>query len=227
MKKGALVQLVAGFDATIPNVVIFQFNPETMQHSWSQGMGAATAGGVNAPAGANPYAVSGMPSETFSFSLFMDVADQLTDPDPAVQRDARLHGIYARLAALELFLHPTPRSDLLGAGSDDRATPAALLPTVLFVWGATRIVPVRVTSLVIIEQLYDVDLNPTHAEARIELRALSADDLQSVTGVTGELATAAYRYSMGARLALAASNLGTSGRALIGMVVDQIKHPAP
>ena len=67
MKKGALVQLLAGFDTTVPNVVIFQFNPETMQHTWSQGFAATgaaatTATAAAAPTGANPYAVSGSPS---------------------------------------------------------------------------------------------------------------------------------------------------------------------
>jgi len=39
-----------------------------------------------------------------------------------------------------------------------------LQPTVLFVWGPGRILPVRVTGLSITEKLYDEFLNPTHAD---------------------------------------------------------------
>jgi hypothetical protein len=227
VKKGALVELISGLGNAVPNVVIFQFNPETMHHSWSQGMGegggaAGARGDCSAASGSSPLAVSGPPSESFSFTLSMDVTDHISASDP-IARDANArNGLYPRLAALELFLHPAPLTDLLSSSGSARTTPAARLPVVLFVWGSTRIVPVRVTSLSITEKLYDADLNPTHADAQIELRVLTSDDLRSVTGAAGALATAAYKYSAGARVALAATNLGTAARDVIGMITEKL-----
>ena len=53
----------------------------------------------------------------------------------------------------------------------------------------------RVTSLTITEKLYDVDLNPTHAEAQLELRVLTPTSSSSPQGVSSDIATAAYDYS--------------------------------
>jgi hypothetical protein len=218
VKKGALVRLVMVGGVPVPNVVIFQFNPESIRHSWSQGM-AAGAEGTPARTTSSPLAASGPPQESFSFSISLDVTDQLADPSVPVRLVARQSGLYPRLAALELLLHPNPIGALTAAGG--RTTPAAELPVVLFVWGSTRIVPVRVTSLSITEKLYDADLNPTHAEAALELHVLTADDLRSVTGPSGALATAAYTYTQGGRLALAVANIGVVTQDVIGMLADK------
>jgi hypothetical protein len=216
MKKGALVQYMKAFGTSVPNVIIFQFNPETMRHTLSQRVAPAEPG----QAGSGALAVPGVPSETFSFSLSMDVTDDLADPNPLVRVAAGLSGIYARLAALEMLLFPvdgTPGGD----GASSAATPAQL-PTVLFVWGKGRILPVRLTSLTITEKLYDEDLNPTHADAQIELRVLTLVELATVPGMLGEIATAACKYSQKQREGLAVANLGTSARDVIGMLAADV-----
>ncbi|MBK8211882.1 MAG: hypothetical protein IPK78_20005 [Rhodospirillales bacterium] len=168
MKKGALVEFMSAFGTAVPNVIIFQYNPETLRHSWSQPLPQTGQAGQLT---SSPFAVSGLPSETFSFSLSMDVIDQFADDDAAVRLEAKSYGIYTRLAALEMLLYPVdPGGPNTGGG---RSTPAAQVPPVLFVWGTGRILPVRVTSLTITEKLYDADLNPTHAEAQLELRVLT------------------------------------------------------
>ena len=97
--------------------------------------------------------------------------------------------------------------------------PAAQLPTVLFVWGPGRILPVRVTSLTITEKLYDaVLLNPTHVEAQIGLRVLTQEELKYVDGPLGSLANTAYGYSQGLREALALANLANAAESIIGML---------
>jgi hypothetical protein len=216
MKKGALVEFMSAFDTSVPNVVIFQYNPESLRHSWSQPL----------PSGqeqiwANPYAVPGVPTEAFSFSLSMDATDQFADPDPAVQLAAKAFGIYPRLAALEMLLYPSDPGASPTMGGGDRTTPVAQVPPVLFVWGVGRILPVRVTSLTITEKLYDEDLNPTHADAQLELRVLTPADLTSVTTPLGTIAAAAYDYSQNLRKVRAASNLGDSARGIIGMLGDK------
>ena len=71
-------------------------------------------------------------------------------------------------------------------GSGSKTTvPKGQVPMVLFVWGPGRILPVRVTALLINEKLYYVLLNPTHAEAQISLKVLTTDDLKAVKGTLG------------------------------------------
>src|SRR5262249_62153364 len=81
MIKGAFIELIPAINLAVPNVIVFQFNPETLRHSWSQ---STTAGAQPGQLGSNPLAVSGVPSETFSLSLSLDVTDQLADPAPQV-----------------------------------------------------------------------------------------------------------------------------------------------
>ena len=223
MVKGALVEFTSAFGASVPNVVMFQFNPETLRHSWSHSRGEAE------PAGANPFGVTGMPNETFSFSLVMDVAQQLEDSDASVRSEAEGSGIYNRLAALELLLFPKDKSDdgLLSpltdaAGGESRPTPAAQVPAVLFVWGVGRILPVRVTSLTITEKLYDRNLNPIYADANVELRVLTPTELASVDEPLRTVAIGAYEYSLIQRQERAMANLGDSARAVIGMLENTL-----
>lgn len=93
------------------------------------------------------------------------------------------------------------------------------VPTVLFVWGPGRILPVRVTGLTITEKLYDpLLLNPTHAEAQISLKVLTPDELNSVTGPLASIARGAYDYSQGLREVLAIANLANAVESAIGML---------
>ena len=213
MIKGALVELMPAFGASVPNVVMFQFNPETLRHSWTQPQAA--------PSGSNPLAVQGMPGESFSFNLAMDVTDQLSLGQADPQRlDAQLRGIYSRLAALEMLLFPVKGDGGLTGGAAGsptgakRAVPAAQVPTVLFVWGPSRIVPVRVTSLTITEKLFDELLNPTHADAQVELRVLTPLELASISGGLKDIATGAYTYSQHAREVGALFNLTNAAGAI-------------
>ena len=207
--KGALVEFASAFDTLVPNVIVFQFNPETLRHGWTQPQPVTMEPGTT---GGNPLAVQGMPGETFSFTLMLDITDQIADGNPASQLDGTLNGLYTRLAALEMLMFPVPNPPT-GSG-DARETPAAQVPTVLFVWGVGRIVPVRVTSLTITEKLFDSKLNPTHADAVIELRVLTPAELDAVTGPLADLAQSAYSYTQNKRKVLALLNLNNAAGAI-------------
>lgn len=203
--KGALVEFVSAFGAPVPNLIVFQFNPETLVHTWSQAETETTGG--------NPLAVKGPPGETFSFTLFMDVTDQVAEGNSFAVGDAALNGIYSRISALEMLMFPVPSDPLApspGGSGESRETPVAQLPTVLFVWGAGRILPVRVTSLTITEKLFDRYLNPTHAEARIELQVLTPTELESMSGPLKRLAKSAYGYTQKKREVLVLANLNNA-----------------
>ena len=227
--RGALIEFIPTFLIPLPNIIIFQYNPETMTHTWTP---AAPATGTPGGGQSNPLAVKGLPGESFSFTLAMDASDMIADGSPVAVGLATATGIYSRLAALEMLLYPTggsPGGGLLGTVSAalggsggaqvDRSVPQSTVPTVLFVWGPGRILPVRVTSLTITEKLYDsLLLNPTNAEAQIGLTVLTPDELKAVTGPLGGLANDAYQFSQGLRQALALANLANAAESVIGML---------
>ncbi len=50
-------------------------------------------------------------------------------------------------------------------------------PFTLFIWGAKRILPVRLTSFTITEEAHDPNLNPIRATVSLGLQVLSYNDL--------------------------------------------------
>ena len=234
--RGALVAFTPSFIGLMPNVIVFQFNPETITHTWT------AAAAADAPADKdskpNPLAVKGVPGETFTFTLAVDSNDMIADgsSNPVGAALAELSGVYTRLAALEMLQYPTGSSGggLLGGVSASisssglnlssassgasQTVPQSQVPTVLFIWGPQRIVPVRVTALTITERLYDSALNPSHAEAQITLRVLTPDEIASVDGPMQQLANVAYVYTQGLRQVQALATLGDAAASIIGML---------
>jgi len=233
--KGALVEFTSTFlPVPVPNAIVFQYNPETMTHAWTQPMPATRAGAETA----NPLAARGAPGETFSFTIAMDARDDVADGNGPAAALAAISGIYPRLAALEMLLYPTDaaRPGLVGTVTASiasaltgaltgpvRTVPSSLLPVTLFIWGAGRILPVRVVDLTITEQLFGAGLQPIHAEAQLTLRVLTPSELAAVSAddhVLGALAGAAYAYTLSLRQALAVANLAHAGESVIGMIPD-------
>ncbi len=231
--KGALVEFMPTFlPVPLPNVIVFQYNPETMTHTWTQPEPAVSAGTDTS----NPLAVQGMPDEQFSFTIAMDANDDISDGSPPIAALAEVSGLYSRLAALEMLLYPTgaAQTGLIGAVSaaiqaglsggsqgPNRTVPESVMPVTLFIWGAGRIVPVRVTGLTVTEKLYDSALNPTHAEAQLSLRVLTPAELVAASrdnDVLANLATIAYTYTLTLRQTLAVANLANAAESIIGMI---------
>jgi hypothetical protein len=216
----------------LPNVVIFQYNPETITHTWTPAVPDTTASGNNKP---NPLAVKGLPGESFSFNLAMDANDMIADGSPVAVGLATATGIYSRLAALEMLLYPTgsfTSNQLLGSVSSaissalggsapqtDPTVPQYMMPTVLFIWGPERILPVRLTSLTITEKLYDsLLLNPIHAEAQVGMTVLTPDEVSALSDSLKSVATVAYDFSQAFRQAMAIANLANAVESIIGML---------
>lgn len=231
--KGALISFMPTFIGSLPNVIVFQFNPETITHTWS----AAASAPPQPKSGADPMAATGVPGETFSFSLAVDATDMIADGDvnPIGAGLATVSGVYTRLAALEMLQYPSGSFSggllgtvsaslsaglsLSGSGAGTNASiPVSEVPTVLFVWGPLRIVPVRVTALTITEKLYDPLLNPTHADVQITLKVLTPEELVAVQGELGTVAKVAYVYSQGLRQVQALANLADAAASIIGML---------
>lgn len=232
--KGALVSFTPTFLVPLPNITVFQFNPETMTHTWSQPDRAAEAAPSSGVQSGDPQAVPGMPGEEFSLTVIFDSNQDQEDQVPVSAQLGLVSGVYARLAALEMMLYPVGGNDMsnllgqasaaLGLGGSTTSStsctttvPDSSVPVVLFVWGAFRIVPVRLTALTITEKLYDEILNPVHAEVQLRLRVLTPAELNAAKAnqkVLADLGTVAYTYTLGVRQVGAVANLGN---ALVGL----------
>lgn len=164
--KGAII----GMDLYNPlaSVAVFQYNPDTI----TRRLVARTRSGEN-PSRADALRLLGPPRETVQVQIEVDAADQ---PGGA----ASFVGVHAPVAALEMLLYPKSIFVLLNwvrmqAGLVNVVAPAA--PLTLFVWGPTRVVPVRINEMTITEQAHDNMLNPVRARIDLSMQVLSYHDL--------------------------------------------------
>ncbi|HYT16147.1 MAG TPA: hypothetical protein VEL80_07175 [Burkholderiales bacterium] len=167
--KGALI----GVDLFNPlaSVVVFQYNPDTMTRK----LDARAAGGDGEKGEA--FRLSGPPKETITLSVEIDATDQLEENSTL----AVASGVTPTLAALEMMLYPKSAlvivNTILSAVGMVEIIPAEG-PMILFVWGPTRVLPVRLTGMSITEEAYDTLLNPTRAKVDLSLTVLSYNDLK-------------------------------------------------
>ena len=166
--KGALV----GMDILkpIPKVIAFQYNLDSLTRT----LKARASGGDGARAEA--MRLSGAPEEDITLEVEIDATDSLENGD-ATAVDM---GIYPQLSALEMLLYPASslviaNTALMATGTIEIVPPVG--PFTLFVWGAKRVLPVRITSFSITEEAHDVNLNPVRAKVSLGLRVLSYNDL--------------------------------------------------
>lgn len=178
--KGALVAYQSQLIPGVPRIVVFQYNPDnltrTLRHRTASGRDG-TRGRADAR---EVLQVTGPPAERITLTVTLDAADQLEFPDQ--NPDVVLSGLHPALATLELLLYPPAQQILanaLRAAVGARSVTSTDVPMVLLVWGAPRVVPVRLESLSVTEQAFDQLLNPIRAEARLELSVLTYTDLES------------------------------------------------
>jgi hypothetical protein len=200
--KGAFINIGGGLLGFLPNIVVFQFNPDKVTRTPSR------AQPPPAPDGSGKRSSSqqpGLPPETISFSLRVDATEQLANSNPL----AAVGGILPTLSALELLMLPKSSLSIdlfnLGGGDKPHKHPPDKLPTVLFFWGPFRILPVAVTSLSITETEYDVKLTPIRADVSVGLQVLTPDQLADQ-----DFAKGAYAYSQGVKEVMAALNLANA-----------------
>jgi hypothetical protein len=88
-------------------------------------------------------------------------------------------GIQPQLSALELLVYPSSIDLILNEALTLLGTIEILpmeQPLAVFVWSATRITPVRITSIDITEEAFDPNLNPIRAKVSLEMRVLNVND---------------------------------------------------
>ena len=201
LMKGAFI--VFATQVPVPsNVIIFQFNSETLARKVDPQKDNSPNTGPNAKGAQGATHTTHPPVESLTVSIDLDASDQLADGD-TISTDVGLH---PALAQLELLMYPNLPVVLLNKALRQVgiATIApSFSPLVLFVWGTTRILPVQVTSLQITEQQFDDRLNPITAKVDVGLTVLQEEDL---TGAYATLATILQVEKVG----LAAMGVGQS-----------------
>lgn len=166
--KGALVAYQ--LPEPTPTVIVFQYNPEQLTRSLQA---RAASGGGRGEA----YRTDGPPEETISLSVEIDAADQLEKKDPM----ATAIGLHPTLAALEGLMYPaypTVIANQVLANFGATGLLAEPAPLALFVWGPSRVLPVRVQSVSVTEQAFDTLLNPIQARAELSLKVLTYRELE-------------------------------------------------
>jgi hypothetical protein len=171
LRKGALV----GLDPANPlaSIIFFQYNPEKVTRTLTP-QTTASEGGQASPGEA--MRLAGPPQEEIRLDIEIDAIDQLEKAQPA----ALTMGIYPQLSALEMLLYPKSaivigNQVLLAAGVIEVIPPE--VPLTVLIWGIKRVVPVRLTSFSITEEMFDPKLNPIHAKVSLGLRVLNYKDL--------------------------------------------------
>jgi hypothetical protein len=166
--KGALISYEPA--GLIPQVVIFQYNPETLTRTLkAQRSGESSM----------EKKLTGPPIEDITLKIEIDAADQLEKPGE--NASTVLLGINPQLAALEMMLYPKSMTVIANTALAQAGTIEVTSdePFTLFVWGPSRVLPVRITSFSITEQQYDPILNPIAAEVSLTLEVLTYEDFKT------------------------------------------------
>lgn len=182
--RGALVEYSSDILGPIPNIVVFQFNPEQISRTLNMPRDKTESTDPEKAKGKEGNQTSAPPVETFSIKANFSAADDL-GKGGVVSAIPRVFGIGPQLAALEKMVYPSAGlRDAIGAAIDavgdalglsgnneavEQPTPREETPRILFVWGPSRVLPVKITSMSITEQKYDPLLNPIQAEVNIGL----------------------------------------------------------
>ena len=145
--KGAII----GLDPVNPlaSMIVFQYNPDTM----TRRLDARSMGGEGGDR-SEAFRLTGPPKETITLSIELDAADQLEEGHPlAVASGSQPRSIRPGDADLSQEREVIADAALAQFGIIEIIPPEA--PLALFIWGPTRVLPVRVTSFSITEEAYD------------------------------------------------------------------------
>ncbi len=216
--RGALIEYGLNLLGPIPNIVIFQFNPEKLIRT------------IQIPTRSNNSSdteqnqAGERPVEKISFTAHFAAADQLNTNNPL----ARMFGIGPRLAALEKMVYPKTNSngllgavidavgDLVSGGGNNNPTepiPRLQYPKILFIWGLKRVNPVIIESMRITELQYNNVLNPIQAEVEIDLSLNNIDN-----NTEDKIAKGAFHYSNLVKEEQAVLNLANTAEQIVDLI---------
>ncbi|HET9252853.1 MAG TPA: hypothetical protein VFP58_12140 [Candidatus Eisenbacteria bacterium] len=170
--KGGIVLLDAE-TAAVQKIIVLQYNADTLSRTFQ-----IQAIGQDGTDRSQAFRVKAPPVESIKLDAEIDATDQLELATPGSQ--ITQYGITPQLAVLETIVYPKStdldsNNALASAGTLEIVQMQA--PLTLFVWGPSRIVPVRLTDLSVTEEAFDVNLNPMRAKVSLGMRVLSVYDV--------------------------------------------------
>jgi hypothetical protein len=171
--KGGIVTLDPDTSVVL-GVIALQYNPDSLSRSLQIQAVPGGADGVRVDA----LRLRGPAIETIKLEAELDATDQLEFPKQ--NKVTVEHGLHPQLAQLEMLINPTVETLQADNSMADNGT-LEIIPLeqalTLFVWGKSRVVPVRLTDFSITEEAFDANLNPIRAKVSLGLRVLNVDDL--------------------------------------------------
>jgi hypothetical protein len=158
-------------NGSVQQIIPLQYNPDTLTRSLKiKGVGGDSGDHIEA------LRLVGPPSETIKVEAEIDATDLLEAADPQTTQ----MGLHPVLAALEMMVYPAS-AHLIANNSQAAIGTLEIVPLetslTVFIFGARRIVPVRITEFSVTEEAFDVELNPIRAKLSLSLLVLSVDDL--------------------------------------------------
>jgi hypothetical protein len=189
--RGAFIAYEPGGYPEARRVIPFRFNPESLSRTIAVQAGQPGAGveGAAAGAGAAPPAEGsadasgGVVKESFTVQIRVDLADR----DQAVSGLDEQFGVAPEIAAIEDLLYPAEADSDAASDGTEPVQPARARPTVLFVWGRKRVLPVRIVSLKVDESVYNNHLNPVRAEMEVSLEVFGEAEARNDPAVRAAL----------------------------------------
>jgi hypothetical protein len=217
--KGAFIRLDETAIGAIPQIIVFQYNPESLTRKFKPyEKPADKEGNVPDPsARSTPYD----PEEEIDIVIEFDATDELEQP---LKHPVTLvSGVADRIAAMEMLLYPADEIGLLSSVVNTLAGALGIsggfevphnreAAVVLFTWGPGRILPIKIASFSVEEQAFNAALYPIRAKVTVGMHVLTADYFnkrtESKTFTPAErMAQTAYNFTMQQKRALASANM--------------------
>jgi len=167
--KGGIV-LIDPETSAVQRIISLQYNPDSLSRTLQ--VQGPSEGGDRSEA----FRLKGPAVETIKVDADIDATDQMETGDATVGE----LGIYPQLAALETIVYPTSsqlqQNDSLARMGTLEIVPMEA-PLTLFVFGKSRVLPVRITDFSVTEEAFDPNLNPIRAKLSFGMRVLTIDDV--------------------------------------------------
>jgi hypothetical protein len=218
--SGAFVQLLEDLVGFLPNVVTFQYNPETITRAlepWNPMELDQADRGSQSPT-VQPFDI---PEKFTGFKLEFDATDGMAAGHPVYDQ----FGIEPQLAALRKLVQASEGligdltssfKDLVGIGGGEAKRPT-VAPTLLIL-GRRVILPVRITTFSVEETFYSPTLYPIMATVSLDMEVMTPDMFRCSSSPAGKIAVAAYEFTRLQEDAAAVLNLANLPSAISAIV---------
>lgn len=220
LQNGSFVQLLEDIVGFIPNVVAFQYQPETITRSlepWNPMDVDDADRGSQAPT-VQPFDV---PERFSGFQLEFDATDGMAVSHPVYTQ----FGVEPQLAALRKLTQASEGllgdltssfKDLVGIGGGEAKRPT--VAPILLVLGKRVVLPVRITSFSVDETMHSPTLYPIMATVSLDMEVMTPDMFRCTASPAGKIATAAYEFTRLQEDASAILNIASSPGAISTLI---------